>query len=159
MRLVFRSGAGSRVCDWESYALLRDNVQHYVERGQPSTEFEQLHAIARAVDTGKCHVDAMRLRTEVLKATSALRSVQLAVAALSPRTRAIMLGDWRAVGTDQTVEARAMGWALPVPGLPSDSIPHAAEKFVGAVLAVTRTAADRELLEVDRLDDEPPPAR
>lgn len=154
MRLVFRSGAGSRVCDWGSYALLRDNVQHYVERGRPSAEFEQLHSIARAVDSGRCVVDAMRLRTEIFKAASALRSVQLEVAAMSPRTRALMLGDWQGGGTGHTVEAHAMGWALPVPGLPSDSVPHAAEKFVGAVLAVTRTAAERELLEVDRLDDD-----
>ena len=83
MRLAFRSSGGSRACDWESYALLRDNVQHYVERGRSSAEFQQLHAIARAVDAASCFVDALRLRAEVLRAASALRSIQLEVAAMS----------------------------------------------------------------------------
>jgi hypothetical protein len=159
MRLVFRNSVDSRECDWESYALLRDNVQHYIERGRTSSEFEHLHSIARAIDTGKCLVDALRLRTEVLRAASALRSVQLDVAAVSPRTRAIMLGEWHAVGMGHTVESRMAGWALPVAGLPSDSVPHAAEHFVTAVLDVTRSAADRELLEVERLADEGHSAR
>jgi hypothetical protein len=153
MRLVFRTSVDSRECDWESYALLRDNVQHYIECGRPSTEFEHLHSIARAIDTGKCLVDALRLRREVLRGASALRSVQLEVAAVSPRTRAIMLGGRQAADTGHTVEARMVSWALPVPGLPSDSVPHAAEEFVAAVLAVTRSAADRELLEVQRADE------
>ena len=70
-----------------------------------------------------------------------------------------MLGHGQAAGTGPTVEAQSMGWALPVLGLPSDSVPHAAEKFIDAVLVVTRTVTHHELLEVSRLDDEAARAR
>ncbi len=30
MRLMFKSRAGAKICDWESYAVLRDNVQHFL---------------------------------------------------------------------------------------------------------------------------------
>ena len=66
-----------------------------------------------------------------------------------------MIGDGQAVGTGPTVEARSMGWALPVLGLPSDSVPHAAEKFIGAVLDITSSVSPRELLEVSRIDGDP----
>lgn len=35
MKLMITTRNGVRICDWEGYALLRDNVQHCLEQGQP----------------------------------------------------------------------------------------------------------------------------
>lgn len=66
MKLQMIGCGGERTCDWRSYALLRDNVLHYVESGVRSGRFRALHALARAVDSGACTVDAVRLRHETL---------------------------------------------------------------------------------------------
>jgi hypothetical protein len=151
MKLVIRSKTVSRTCEWASYALLRDNVQHYIERGEPDGRFSTLHSIARAVDGGRCDADPRRLREEVLRAVSALRSVPLATAAMSTRTRAILAGSEHVPHVGRTSEARLLGWALPVPGMPSDSVPFAAEGFINAVVVTTSGAASGDVLQVVQL--------
>lgn len=151
IKLIIRSKNHSRTCAWTSYALLRDNVQHYIERGKPGGRFSTLHSIARAVDGQRCHADPLRLREEVLRAVSALRSVPLATAAMSTRTRAILAGSEEVPLVGRTSEARLLGWTLPLPGLPSDSIPFAAEEFISAVVGTTNGAAPGDLLEIVQL--------
>lgn len=152
MNLIVKGAEGRRVFDWGSYALLRDNVQHFIEAGQPNGRFPELHGIESAVDAGSYFADASRLRGEILRAQSALRRVPLNAAAQTVRTRAIMTGtpasDLRA-----SVDARSMGWELPVTASASDSIPTAAAAFIDAVLSVTAAAVDGDLVHFRRVGD------
>lgn len=105
MKLVITGRAGAGLCDWDSFALLRDNVQHFVEGGVQSGRFSALHGIARAVDGHPCLVDAVRLRLEVLQAWSALWPVSVAGAAVSSRTRAVREGTSIPAGASVTSPA------------------------------------------------------
>jgi hypothetical protein len=132
MRLVISTPGGARACDWESYALLRDNVQHYLEQGVPSERFAALHAIELAVDEGVQRVDAARLRGEVLRAWSALWDIELQDAAVSLRTHAILTDGSAGAAVRGTVQARLAGWALPLQGAEQARIPQAAARFIEA---------------------------
>jgi hypothetical protein len=150
MKLVFTSRSGAALCDWESFALLRDNVQHFIEGGSPSGRFSALHEIARAVDGQVCAIDAVKLRLEVLQAWSALLSVSVDNAAVSSRTRAIREGE--RAPTEPSVTAPAMdGELLRFAQHWSTPIPRAAESFVAAVLSLTKAAVAGDVLEIRRM--------
>lgn len=155
MKLIVKGREGKRVVDWESYALLRDNVQHFIEQGEPNGRFPALHGIEEAVDGGQYIADAARLRGEVLRAAIALRVVPLSAAALTLRTRAIMTGSSERPAAGPTVPAQAAYWSLPISGSSFAAIPRIARKFIEAVLAVTETAEDGELLQIRRAGDAP----
>ena len=151
--LVIQGRTGTYPFAWACYALLRDNVQHYVEHGKPCGRFPTLHSIALAVDEGTCAADPQALREEVVRAVSSLRSVPLTDAAMSSRTRAIQIGSPEVPRVGHTGEARLLGWELPVAGLPTDSVPYAAEGFVDAVLCATSAAAAWDQLQIRRLTE------
>jgi hypothetical protein len=155
MKLLLSGRAGSRACDWSSYALLRDNVQHFVEHGGPNEHFSALHGIEGAVDDGRCAVDAARLRGEVLRAWYALWAVPPQDAAVSLRTRAILTKSVDEPTVQGTVQARRAGWELPVEARGKAPLPVLAERFVTAVLALTESAVDGEVLLIERAG--PPP--
>lgn len=159
MRLVFTGRAGAGLCDWDSFALLRDNVQHFVEGGVQSGRFSALHSIARAVDGDRCVVDAVRLRLEVLQAWSALWPVRVESAAVTTRTRAVRRG--RPVPAAGSVTERAIAEVdlLPFARQTSLPIPKAAEAFVTTVLSLTKTAVAGDQLEVRRIPSAPQLAR
>jgi len=148
MKLVIEGRAGRRICDWESFALLRDNAQHYIEGGAPSGRFAAMHEIERAVDEGERIVDASRLRGEVLRAWSALWKVPLKEAAISLRTRAIMTGSAEPPACRGTVPAEQVGWPLPVPGPTTCPVPRAAQSFIRAILSLTPAVVDGEQLRI-----------
>lgn len=148
MKIVLVGKTGTRVFDWGSYALLRDNVQHFIEQGEPSERFEALHGIERAVDEGRHYVDASRLRGEVLRAWCALWKIRLESAAISLRTRAILTGNTDLPSARGTLSARAAGWNLPIAGATDAPVPRAARRFIQAVLVLTDTAVDGDMLEV-----------
>jgi len=155
MKLIITGREGSRTFDWMEFALIRDNVQHYIESGEPTHRCAALHAIEQAVDRGHCTVSAARLRGEVLHAWCALAHVPLDEAALSLRTRAILTGSGDEPTARGTLPARVAGWRLPVLGPGKVSVIRAAERFVSAVLVLTQTAHDRDLLQIRRQG--PPP--
>jgi hypothetical protein len=159
MKLIVKGREGRRVVDWESYALLRDNVQHFIEQGEPNGRFPALHGIEEAVDSGQYIADAARLRGEVLRAMVALRLIPLGAAALTLRTRAIMLGSAERPASSPTVPAHDAYWTLPISGSSIAPIPRAARTFIEAVLAVTETVEDGELLQIRRAGDAPAFAR
>lgn len=152
MKLVIEGRAKRRICDWESYALLRDNVQHFLERGAPSPRFLALHSIERAIESGEQVVDAARLRGEVLRAWTALWEVPLAHAAVSLRTRAILTGSRRSPSRRATVVAARVGWQVPLAGPPTSPVPSVAGRFIRAVLAATDSAVDGDVLRIRALD-------
>lgn len=150
MQLTLSVGAKLCTCEWSSYALLRDNVQHFVERGQISDRFSALHAIEQAVLDGRQSVDAARLRGEVLGAVSALGGISIGEAAISLRTRAILTSSARVPAVRGTVRARQAGWALPVASENESSLLEAARPFIAAVLSVTDAVADGDDVTVER---------
>lgn len=155
MNLIVKGAEGRRVFDWGSYALLRDNVQHFIEAGQPNGRFPELHGIEGAVDAGSYFADAPRLRGEILRAIAALRRVPLNAAAQTLRTRAIMTGTPVSSDVRASVDARSAGWELPVAASENDFIPAAAATFIDAVLSVTSRAIDGDLVHIRRVGDAP----
>ena len=136
MKLVLSSSKGTHQCAWAAFALIRDNVQHYLEHGQPG-RFVALHQLENAVDNGSCLVDGARLRSEVLKAVYALSDIALSDAAVSLRSYAILTGSSQPA-VRGTVNARAVGWRLPVQASEFASVTSAAHAFVKCVLDLTR---------------------
>lgn len=138
----------TRSCTWNSYALIRDNVQHFVEQGAPSGRFSALHELESAVDGETCVVDATQLRREVQHAWQVLGDVPLARAAVSLRTRAIMTNCPERPAIRATAAARATGWELPVQEDENVEVRSAARAFFDAVSEATAAAADGELVAV-----------
>jgi hypothetical protein len=157
IKLIFTGRAGAGLCDWESFALLRDNVQHFVEGGVQSGRFAALHSIARAVDGAPCEVDAVRLRLEVLQAWGALWPVTVDGAAVSSRTRAIRRG--RPIPASNSVTGPLMGEdEVPFAGHLSEPVPKAAQAFVTTVLSLTNAAVAGDVLEIRRMPGARQPA-
>jgi len=155
MKLLLIGRAGARTCEWSGYALLRDNVQHFIEDGEPSERFASLHALEKAVDQGGTVVDAACLRGEVLRAWYALSLIPLELAAVSIRTRAILTGSAHVPPARGTVLAEQVGWELPASAGGPDAVADAASRFVATVLELTEQAVDGDELEVRR--EGPPP--
>jgi hypothetical protein len=148
MRLIFHSESDSRQIDWAEYALLRDNVQHYVECGSPHEDFGALHAIEIAVDKGVGTVNAVALREELRDAWDALGGLRLEEAAVSLRTRAFVTGCRNAPSVRGTALARLTGWSLPVTGPDEQLLQEAARPFFDAVMALTQSAEVTDTLSV-----------
>lgn len=152
MELILSGRAGRFSCDWRSYALLRDNVQHFIEFGERSSRFEALHRIANAVDSGADTIDAPALRGEVLRAWYALWKVPMADAAMSRRSRAVLTGSPETrPGFVETVCARRVGWELPITSSATTPVPEVASSFIAAVLALTENVVDGDVLEIRRI--------
>ncbi len=155
MRLLLSIRGASRVCDWSGYAVLRDNVQHFIEGGQPSERFAALHSLEAAVDSGRAVVDAAKLRGEVMRAWYGLAQKTAQQAALSLRTRAIMTGASSTPSRRGTVVAGCVGWRLPL-RVPAESpLRQGSGDFVAAVLELTSAVVDGELIEVRREGNAP----
>lgn len=151
MNLRLSGGGQQRDVEWSSYALLRDNVQHFLEAGRPSDRFRALHSIEAAVDTGcTFHIDAARLRGEVLQAWYGLRKVRLSEAAISIRTRAILTRSAGQGSARGTAVAAQVGWRLPVAAAVTASLRSVTAAFVAAVLALTEAATDGDTLAISR---------
>src|SRR6187401_970087 len=148
MQLTLTGRSGSLPCSWASYALIRDNVQHFIEHGSPSERFSSLHGIEQAVDFGHCFVDAARLRGEVIRALYALKLVPMSEAAVSIRTRALLTGAAERPRDRGTVRARNLGWRLPV-AAPSDrDVAESGASFLNAVLELTASSVDGDTVEI-----------
>jgi hypothetical protein len=48
VKLLIVGRAGSRACDWSGYALLCDNVQHFIEGGEPTEHLAEVVITATA---------------------------------------------------------------------------------------------------------------
>lgn len=144
MMLLLQTRKDTRNVQWSEYALLRDNVQHYLEFGQPENSFTALHALERAVDGGRGRTRARELRHEVQDAWIGLAGLKLEQSAISLRTRAILTGCEQAPQVRGTVIARLAGWELPVWGASSQPVRELVRGFVDVVLSLTENAAEDE---------------
>ncbi len=151
MRLLLTGPSGSARISWNLYAMLRDNVQHHLEEGAPSARFRALHALEQAIDRGTHQVNAARLRGEVMGAWYGLSKLGVGEAAVSFRTRSIMTGCPAPPVQRGTAKRRLTGWSLPVPASKEEpSLVEHALGFVLAVLRITETAVDGDVVVVTR---------
>jgi hypothetical protein len=150
MLLAIRGAHCTVRTNWSGYALLRDNVQHYLENGAPSERFTALHGIERAVDGHFAVLDAARLRGEVLGAWFALKKLNLESSAVSLRTHLILSGSVPPPHVTGTLLATRAGWELPVTVGSEQALCKVLRPFVIAVLVVTETAVDGDKVVVSR---------
>jgi hypothetical protein len=147
MSLAFFGPNGSLEARWIVYALLRDNVQHYLEGGIPSEAFAEVHRISEALVQDRIRVSASRLRRQLEQAKQALFSRPAADIALSGRTRAVLSSDWPPKSLETAVAGKA---ALAIPML-HEGIQTMADAFgnlVEELLEVTRGAEENDWVEV-----------
>lgn len=149
MHLLLKSRNDSRRVNWSQYALLRDNVQHYLEFGQPQSAFTALHAFEMAVDGARWRMRAKELRHEVQGAWEGLADLKVEQSAVSLRTRAIMTGCEQAPQVRGTIVARMAGWELPVNAPARQSVRELSRDFVEVVLGLTENVTDDDELTVE----------
>lgn len=89
MSLTFIGPAGTAEHRWIVYALLRDNVQHYLEPAASKGDFTAIHAIGGALGGPAVAVNARQLRAE-LERGAVLLGRPLADLAASHETRAVL---------------------------------------------------------------------
>lgn len=147
MNIVIKSSCGEVRVDWADYALLRDNIQHFVEAGKPSENYAAIHTIERAVDDGRVAVEGARLRGELLGACYKLRRIHLQDCAVSLRTRSLLTGCRARPEQRGTARARFAGWRLPTRKQSGSLIQHL-KPFVSKILEVTRTTVDGDRLSI-----------
>lgn len=152
IQLLLQGREQARRVEWSQYALMRDNVQHYLEFGQPQNSFAALHGLERAVDSGRGRIRARELRQEVQGAWDGLAGIKLEQSAVSLRTRAIMTSCDQAPQVRGTVVARLAGWELPVHGAASQPVRELLRGFVDVVLSLTEDASEDDELTVARED-------
>jgi len=138
--------------DWSEYALLRDNVQHYLESGPEQARYDALHAVERAVDGEPSQVNALGLRNELERAWSALAGLTVAQSAVSLRTRALLTGCERAPAVRGTVVARLTGWPLPLVADDTQPLQARLATFVESLLTITARATPTDDVYVARSD-------
>jgi hypothetical protein len=159
MELIFRSRYGTARLDWSQYALLRDNVQHYLESGPGQARFEALHAVEHAVDGEPTRVNALGLRSELQRAWAALAELALSRSAVSLRTRALLTGCDRAPLVRGTVVAKLTGWSLPLVADDAQLLRDRLAAFVEALLGLTECAVANDdvlVVRASHTDHQPP---
>lgn len=147
MSLIFLGPAGSFERRWIVYAMLRDNVQHHLEHGKPSTSFGALHAIGGALREGRVAVPAEQLREEMVRA-QALLSKSVSEFAVSLRTRAVCTMSFPVPELRDTVLAALAGWTVPFPVAGAESLDDLFGSLVRELMRVTEGAKPGDVIEI-----------
>jgi hypothetical protein len=92
--LCFQGPDGEVEERWIIYALLRDNIQHHLEHGAPSKQFEAIHRAGGALGGGRVTLNALQLRVELGRAQGELIARPISELAVSARTRAVIERTW-----------------------------------------------------------------
>lgn len=151
MQLLFRTRKGSRCLEWSHYALLRDNVEHYLESAPGRVTFKSLHSVERAVEGEVRYLHALDLRREVQLARAGLAGLRLADSAISLRTRALLLGQPPPF-VHGTFNAKSSGWQLPVKGDEARPLCDVLAEFVDSLLFLTDIVSSLDDLRVTRVE-------
>jgi hypothetical protein len=147
MSLAFFGPKGSVEVRWIVYALLRDNVQHYLEGGSRSDAFAELHQVGEALLKDCVRVNARRLRAQVEKAKEVLLHRSASDIALSGRTRAVLSAVWPPPKEDTIVVGKA---ALTIPLLHEGirTMGDAFGNLVTSLLDLTEGAGPDDAVEI-----------
>lgn len=149
MSLSFAGTKGTVERRWIEYAMLRDNVQHHLERGTPAGAFPNLHRISEALGGRTVELSAKGLHEELTRARGLLER-PVAELAISQRTRAAVELQWPPSGGDSTTLLATSG----LTSLLSGREKVAGDVFGGlleALLTLTEGATDVEKLHVQDL--------
>lgn len=149
MQLIFRSRQGTARLEWSEFALLRDNVQHYLESGPGQRGYDAIHVVERAVDGEPSEINALGLRQELQRAWSSLAGLALSQSAVSLRTRALLTG-YHPPLVRGTVVAKLAGWSLPLVADEAQPLRTRLAGFVEALLTITDGAAPSDDVHVER---------
>lgn len=150
MHFIVTISERSHRLEWRDYAILRDNIQHYIEGGAPSADFECLHGFERAVDEGQHRVNAVALRAEVQRAWYELRRVHVCHSAISRRTHAIV-AELPVLPLERSTRRRELAERLrTVPGREAMRLQEVVEPFVTGILRVTQNAQQGDELLIRR---------
>jgi hypothetical protein len=152
LQLIFKSRNGTAILDWSEYALLRDNVQHYLESSPGDARYDALHAVERAVDGEPSQVNALGLRRELQRAWPALAGLTLSQSAVSLRTLAFLTGCDRAPPVTGTAVAKLTGWPLPVVADEPQPLQARLATFVESLLTITARARPTDHVYIARSD-------
>jgi hypothetical protein len=148
MSFSFTSSKGSYEQRWIVYALLRDNVQHHFEGGQPSPAFSETHAIAQALGGAKVTLLASRLRNELLRAKADLCTRSSSELALSLRTRSVLSLKWPPPEHRSTTLLSESGETIPLLGELPATLDDVFGHFVDGLLRITEGCGPAEVVEV-----------
>ena len=151
MSLSFVGPAGSVEQRWIVYALLRDNIQHHLEGGQPSGDFTNIHALATALAGAGVKVPARGLRAELERAKQELGPLPFSELAVSARTRAVLAFDWPPPEARATTLLREWGQSIPLLGGPYRTLEEVFGHLVDALLSITDGAVPADLVEAREL--------
>jgi hypothetical protein len=148
MSLVFSGPGGSTERRWIVYALLRDNVQHHLEGGEPGSSFPAIHAVSSALGGGKAQVSASELKDELERAR-ALDDRPIDDLALSPRTVAVISHRWPPPKDGST--RLASEWGIRVPA--AQGAKTLGEVFGNLIEDLLRVTGDGDGAEVEVIDN------
>ena len=146
MSICFVGPGGVCEYPWIRYALLRDNVLHHLEQGDPSPAFSAIYGIANALRGHGVRLSAVKLRDELVQAEP-LRSLPLEQLAISAGTLAAISMEHHFPITSPT---RIIGTRLYLPWL-SKSMPSLDAVFGSLwreLLAITEGAIQSDEVEV-----------
>jgi hypothetical protein len=115
MMLALITGpSGEFEADWIRLALLKDNVQHHLEKGHPSCRFWGIHELADAIhQRSGASISARRLRGELLEAWNALAEKPISDIAMSLETRALVISPENTIAVRGTLLVRFSDWEVP----------------------------------------------
>jgi len=89
LSICFIGPSGSCEYPWIRYALLRDNILHHLEGGEPSQAFSAIYSIAGALCGTSISILAVKLREELERAR-VLLELPIEQLAISARTQAVI---------------------------------------------------------------------
>ncbi len=111
LRLTSRCST-NLVCDYGLCGLLRDNVQHHLEKPLGAGRYALLHDLVDAVWEGSLSISAGRFRGEVARAWAGLAELPICGLAVGSRTHAALSGDSEPLH-NSTFLLRYSDWAVP----------------------------------------------
>jgi hypothetical protein len=133
---------------WIVYARRRDNVQHHLEGGAPSGEFEALHNLAGALGGVRIVVPAVRLRAELERAKAALAGRAIDDLAISQRTRSVLSLQWPPPDRQETTLVEAWGGTIPFIAPSAATLDDVFGHLLDGLLRITDGARESDTVEV-----------
>lgn len=149
MSLSFSGPNGSVEQRWIVYALLRDGVQHHLEGGTPSPEFEALHSIGQALGGKRVLVPARKLHEELTRARAALSGRPIQDLAISNRTHAVISLHWPPPAKPSTSLVDFQSGSIPLLGdFAGDRLDDVFGSLLESLLHLTDGAGEGDQVEV-----------
>jgi hypothetical protein len=149
MSMSFSGPKGSVEQRWIVYALLRDCVQHHLEGGAPSPEFEALHSMGQALGGKRVVVPARKLHEELTRARAALSGRPIQDLAISTRTHAVISLHWPPPAKPSTSLVEIQGSSIPLLGdIAGDRLDDVFGNLLDSLLQISEGAGEADQVEV-----------